>query len=242
MRIAFISDIHGNLHPLELVLADIHQAEVDQIICLGDVASLGPQPREVIARLRELQIPTIMGNHDNYLLNPKLTENQLPWLRELELWCTKLLSKDELDFLRYFQSQISVSLDKNTSMTCFHGSLRSNEEFLFPDTRSEILDEIFAGQSINFFVGGHTHVQMLRQYKELTLLNPGSVGMPFEYPMRGPDQHAFRRTEYAIVDMNNGKLTFDLRRIPIDFKQLAEAARVSGMPNWEFWLKAWEAG
>ena len=57
MRYAFISDIHGNLQSLELVLADIKQVQVDQIVCLGDVASLGPQPREVIARLRELQTP-----------------------------------------------------------------------------------------------------------------------------------------------------------------------------------------
>ena len=57
MRYAFISDIQGNLQSLELVLADIKQVQVDQIVCLGDVASLGPQPREVIARLRELQTP-----------------------------------------------------------------------------------------------------------------------------------------------------------------------------------------
>jgi len=51
MRFAFISDIHGNLHALDLVLADLERTGVDQLICLGDIASLGPQPREVIARL-----------------------------------------------------------------------------------------------------------------------------------------------------------------------------------------------
>ena len=53
MRFAFISDIHGNLQSLELVLTDLQQTKVDQIVCLGDVASFGPQPREVIARLSE---------------------------------------------------------------------------------------------------------------------------------------------------------------------------------------------
>jgi len=240
MRLAIISDIHGNLHSLELVLADLEQANIDQVVCLGDVASLGPQPREVIARLRELNIPTIMGNHDNYLLDTELTKSHHPWLRELELWCRGLLSEDDLDFLSSFQPQISFSLDQNTNITCFHGSLRSNEEFLFPDTPSETLGEIFAGQDTKLFSGGHTHVQMLRQYKDVTLLNPGSVGMPFEYPTPGPDMRAYHRAEYAIVDMTNGRLNFDLRRIPIDFSQIAEAARKSNMPNWEFWLKAWE--
>ena len=240
MRLAIISDIHGNLHALELVLADLGKANVDQVICLGDVASLGPQPREVIVRLKELKIPTIMGNHDNYLLNPELTKSHLPWLRELELWCRGLLSEDDMDFLSSFQPQISFPLDQNTTITCFHGSLRSNEEFLFPDTPSETLEEIFAGQDTNLFSGGHTHVQMFRQYKDVTLLNPGSVGMPFEYPTPGPDMRAYHRAEYAIVDMTDGRLTFDLRRIPIDLEQLTKAALSSGMPDAERWLKAWD--
>lgn len=240
MRFAFISDIHGNFHSLELVLADIKQAQVDQIVCLGDVASLGPQPREVIALLKELKIPIVMGNHDNYLLHPELTATHLPWLREVELWGLSLLSKDDLDFLRSFKPQIHFELDRSTNMTCIHGSLRSNEEFIFPDTSAAHIDEIFSGQKSSLFVGGHTHVQMLRQHKALTLLNPGSVGMPFEYPMRGAEQHAFRRTEYAIVDMTQGRLTFDMRRIPIDYGHLLKISRASGMPNVEFWLSAWD--
>jgi len=240
MRLAIISDIHGNLHSLELVLTDLDQANVDQVVCLGDVASLGPEPREVIALLRERKIPTVMGNHDNYLLNPELTKSQHPWLRELELWCRKLLSEDDLDVLSAFQPQISFTLDENTTITCFHGSPQSNEKFLFPDTSAETMDEVFEGQSTNLFAGGHTHVQMLRQHKGLTLLNPGSVGMPFEYPTPGPDMRSYHRAEYAIVDMTDGRLAFDMRRIPIDFEQLAKAALSSGMPDGVRWLKAWD--
>ncbi|MCB0291188.1 MAG: metallophosphoesterase, partial [Calditrichaeota bacterium] len=69
MKIALISDIHGNLTALEAVLADIRRRGADRIICLGDLATLGPQPREVIARLRELDCPGIMGNHDAALLH-----------------------------------------------------------------------------------------------------------------------------------------------------------------------------
>ena len=73
MRFGLISDIHGNLQALDLVLAELGKTPVDALVCLGDVASLGPQPRQVLARLRQLQIPVVMGNHDNYLLNPQLT-------------------------------------------------------------------------------------------------------------------------------------------------------------------------
>jgi len=240
MRFAFISDTHGNLQSLELVLTDLQQENVDQIICLGDVASLGPQPREVIAHLRELQIPIVMGNHDNYLLNPQLTENHLPWLRAAELWCLEQLTTNELEFLRSFQPQLHLALDRNTTMLCFHGSLRSNEEFIYPDVSPESLDEIFGGQDAKILVGGHTHVQMVRQHKLKTFLNPGSVGMPFEFPMRGGDQHAIRRAEYAILDMSDGRIAFDLHQIPINFEQLAKTVRASGFPNADFWISTWD--
>jgi len=239
MRFAFISDIHGNLHALELVLADIQNQKVDQIVCLGDVASLGPQPCEVIARLRELQIPIVMGNHDNYLLNPHLTEGHLPWLRASELWCIEKLSSDELDFLRSFKPHLKFTLDQNTTLLAFHGSPRSNEEFLYPDTSSSTLEEVFAGHTEQVMVFGHTHVQMVSQHKEMTLINPGSVGMPFEFPRRGQDQRAFHRAEYAIIDMTDGRLAIDLHRLPIDFEALTTTALKSGMPEVEFWLSTW---
>lgn len=239
MRFAFISDIHGNLHALEVVLADLRSAPVDQIVCLGDVASLGPQPREVIAHLRQLQIPILMGNHETYLLNPRLTENHHPWLRAAEQWCLAQLSADELDFLRSFQSQLSFTLSPDTTLLCYHGSPRSNEEFLFPTTPSETLNEILAGQSAQVLVGGHTHVQMVRQHKGMMLLNPGSVGMPCEFPMRGPNQHYLRWAEYATLEMTEGKLTAGLHRLPIDFEHLAQTARASGLPDTESWLSTW---
>ena len=239
MRFAFISDIHGNLHALDLVLADLQHTQIDQLVCLGDIASLGPQPREVIARLKQLQIPIIMGNHETYLLNPQMTENHHPWLRAAELWCLTQLTSDDLNFLRPFPDQLNYSIDQNTSMLCFHGSPRSNEEFLYPIEPPDVLDEVFAGQSARLFVGGHTHVQMVRQHKGVTFLNPGSVGMPFEFPRRGSEQHGLRRAEYAIVDMTASSLEISLHQLPIDFDHLAQIARASGLPDVELWLSTW---
>lgn len=241
MRYAIISDIHGNLHSLELVLADIQKTGADHIICLGDVASLGPKPVEVIARLRELEIPTVMGNHDDYLLNLELTENHHPWLRAMEKWAAEKLSEDDLDFLQSFPPHLTFPLDDKTNMLCFHGSLRSHEEFLYPTVTPETLDEIFNGQVARVLVGGHTHVQMIRQHGHMTLLNPGSVGMPFEFPIRGPEPRALLRTEYAIIDMTNGKLTFDLYQLPIDFELFTATAIASGMPEADLWLSTWDA-
>lgn len=241
MRVAFISDIHGNLHALEVVLADLQKAQVDQVVCLGDVASLGPQPREVIACLRQLHIPILMGNHDAYLLNPHLTDQHHPWLRAAELWCLAQLTADDLDFVRSFKPWLNLTLDHDTTVLCFHGSPRSNEEWLYPTTPPATLDEIFADPTAQVMVGGHTHVQMLRPHKGKLLVNPGSVGMPMEFPKPGPDQHILRRAEYGILDLRDGQLTAHLCRLPIDFEHLAQIARASGLPDVEFWLSAWAA-
>ena len=71
MRIALISDLHGVLEATERVLADIAQVGVDQIICLGDVTLFGPQPREVLHRVRALGCPVVMGNTDAWALDPQ---------------------------------------------------------------------------------------------------------------------------------------------------------------------------
>jgi len=70
MRIALIADIHGNLVALETVLHELAQESIDQILCLGDVGALGPQPHEVIDRLRQLQCTVVLGNTDAWLLAP----------------------------------------------------------------------------------------------------------------------------------------------------------------------------
>ena len=239
MRYAFLSDIHGVFHALEVVLADIRRAPVDKIVCLGDVAGLGPQPREVLACLRQLQIPVIMGNHDHYLLNPQLTENHHPWLRAAEQWCLAQVSEDDLEFVRSFKPNLSLVDDSNVTLLCFHGSPRSNEEWLYPTVTSETLDEIFGEQNASVWVGGHTHVQMVRQHKGKLLLNPGSVGKPFRFPMEDANQFIFPWAEYATLEILDGRFSVNLHRLPIDFEQIAQAARASGLPDAEFWLSTW---
>ena len=239
MRIAFISDIHGNIPALDLVLADIEQKGADQIICLGDVASLGPQPKEVVGRLQELKISCIMGNHDNYLLNPHLTEEHIPWLRTNELWCRTKLSESDLDFLSSFQPTLKLHLDPKTSILCYHGSPRSNEEFLYPTISSKDLSQIFSGYNEEILIGGHTHVQLTRQHKGQLLVNPGSVGMPFEFPIIGGNMHALRWAEYAMIESTKTGFSVQLYRLPYDFDFLERISHSSGMPDVELWLSSW---
>ena len=80
MRVALISDLHANLVAIQAVLADIQRVGVDQIFCLGDVATLGPAPGAVLQLLRDLRCPCILGNHDAFLLDAAL-------ISEIDLSC-----------------------------------------------------------------------------------------------------------------------------------------------------------
>ena len=73
VRLALISDIHGNLPAFDAVLAHISGRNISQIVCLGDVMASGPQPREALARLKALACPVVMGNTDAWMLTPPLT-------------------------------------------------------------------------------------------------------------------------------------------------------------------------
>src|SRR5688500_4764592 len=118
MRIALISDIHGHYTALEAVLEDIRRQQVDSVICLGDVATIGPQPRQVLAALRVLGCPCILGNHDAALLQPHRAQEYLiapPLLPTLQ-WCAQQLAPDDLEYLAPFSSVLEVPLENNATL------------------------------------------------------------------------------------------------------------------------------
>ena len=114
MRIALISDLHGSEFALNAVLADIARTGVDQIICLGDVATLGPRPREVLARLAELRCICILGNHDEFMLDERLIRSysEAPIIVEAVDWCRAQLSRAELDFIASFSRRFGIEIGR----------------------------------------------------------------------------------------------------------------------------------
>jgi predicted phosphodiesterase len=242
MRIGLISDIHGNLVSFESVLADIDRAGVDRVVCLGDVAAIGPQPCEVVERLRALGLPCIMGNHDHEILNLDLAHDSAdvsPWEVELTDWCIGQLSESDLDYLRSFEQWIEIPLGAEATLLCFHGSPKSNMDKILATTPAPELDEMLEGHTATVMAGGHTHVQMLRQHRGVAIVNPGSVGFPLEQvPFEGLPRY-LPWAEYAILDWVDGILGIELRRIPMDLDKVRQAALASGMPRAAAWLELW---
>ena len=267
VRVALISDIHGNFVALETVLAEIERAGVDRVLCLGDVAATGPQPHAVLARLQALGCPVVMGNADAWLLNPQRSNTEDEATRQIEevdLWCAAQLTTSDLAYVRTFQPTVEVVLDRDAKLLCFHGSPRSNTDIIEVTTPEDALERMFAGYRALVMAGGHTHVQMLRRYRKGFILNPGSVGLSFERKRFCEDVYnneyitlvylsmwLFGRKrfcedvynppwgEYALVSWENARLSVELKRVPVDIGAVTRAMLESGMPHAELWAKDW---
>ena len=241
MRVALISDIHGNYVSLQAVLADIEYQNVDEIICLGDVATLGPQPGKVISTLKALGCPCVLGNHETFLFDIELGRAYMnePWFIDSLTWCLDRLSKSDLDYLRTYENFLKFQLDPDVTLLCFHGTPRSNIENLFAVTPPELLDDMLDGHTATIMAGGHTHVQMVRQHNGILIVNAGSVGMPFEQMPFKDAPRILPWAEYTIINWARGSVGVELRRVPIDMDVVKQAAFDCGMPETSEWIQNW---
>jgi putative phosphoesterase len=232
VRTALIADIHGNLVALEAVLGDIERRGVDRVVCLGDVAATGPQPREAIDRIAELGCAVVMGNTDEWLIDPRdesIEDDDTRRIVEIDLWGHEQLDEHHFGLLRGYEPMIELD-----GLLCYHGSPRANTDVLLPTTPDAELAAMLTGCGQRIMAGGHTHMAMLRRHGESLVVNPGSVGMPFEHTSDG----TFRNppwAEYAIA--GDGEVEF--HRVPLDVGAVTGAALKSGMPNAGWWVKDW---
>jgi len=243
MRIALISDIHGNTVALDAVLADI--GDSDLMVCLGDIASGGPDPNGAVERIAELGGVAVRGNTDMGMVDvPEwwrdpssvgLPEDAVPGL-DISVWSAEQLTAEHLQYLAELPPTATIGLGTVGGLLAFHGSPRSADDLLTAATPNRELDEMFEGVTASVLVGGHTHVPLVRRYGTKTILNPGSVGLPFaEYGYAGAaavPQHA----AYAVLLIDGGTMGIELRQAHVDHERLRKSVARSHMPHADWWL------
>ncbi len=242
MRIAVISDIHGNAFALDMVLANIARQGVDQIVCLGDAIQGGAQPAETVQRLRALACPVVMGNADAWLLTGQETGNEgvTPAQEATRQWSLSRLSEADRAFIAAFVPTIRLPVQDEEALLCFHGSPSSFDDIILPTMSSEEVFPYFHGQNARWFTGGHTHVQQIRRIGAGFYFNPGSIGVAYSHDQ--PEEH-FRLdpwAEYAILTATGTTLGLEFCRVPFDVATLIDITRRSGRPNLEQLLQEYE--
>ncbi|MBU1108457.1 MAG: metallophosphatase family protein [Candidatus Riflebacteria bacterium] len=246
MRLAVFSDIHGNAIALEAVLRDISKQSVDQMACLGDVASMGPQPAEVMDMLIPLNSIFISGNHDEAMLQPE-RRNELgisPFVQPDFLWGLERLQASHFEFLKSFQSKVEINVTNEIQLLCCHGSPKSSTDFMHPGTPSDTLNRYFESCPATVIVNGHLHSQFHEIVQGRHMINPGSVGMPFKVPPGpGCPPVMYPWAEYAVISLTNddsdGKMNVqvELRTVRYRFEKLKEILLSSSLPGKNWWLE-----
>lgn len=232
MRVAVISDMHGNCVGLDAVLADLRAHPADRIVCLGDAVQGGPQPAETVARLRDLGCPVVMGNADAWMLTGEETGAEVTSERQLTIrqWSLAQLSEADQAFIAGFQPTVELELGGDQRLLCFHGSPHSFDDLIFPETEEEEFQRLLGPFAAFVLTGGHTHLQQIRRLDDTFFFNPGSVG--FAYNRRLPEArfHADPWAEYAVLSAEGGRLGLEFRRVPLDPAELIRVTLASGMP------------
>jgi putative phosphoesterase len=244
LKIAAISDIHGNLGALEAVLADISRRGVDTIVNLGDLLSGPLFPAECADRLIPLGMPTIRGNHERQLLT--LDRNQMG---ESDRYTAECLRPEHFSWM----AQIPESLWIQDEVLLVHGTPDSDVSYFLETveasgvrqaTPTEIRDR--AGRtSAALILHGHSHLPRVFELAEGSLIvNPGSVGLPayqdelpFLHKMETGSPHA----RYAIVEKRNGSWSAELKAVVYDWEGAAAAAEQRQRPDWARALRSGRA-
>lgn len=216
MRYAIVSDVHANIHALESVLEDIDGQGAGVIICAGDLVGYCPYPNEVIERLRDRGAICIAGNHDRAVVNLDAT-NMNPLAARAVFWTSKHISDRNMAYLKSLKPRATLNL-AGTPAAMFHGSPRSDDEYVFEEDADTELLELAKAQVV---ISGHTHVPYVKRLFEGTLVNPGSVGQP-----RDGDW----RASYIIYD--EWVREFKVRRVEYPAKEAARAVTAAGLPDY----------
>ena len=235
MRLAFVSDLHGNLDALEAVVADLAEVAPDLVVNLGDCLSGPLDAAATCDRLIDLGWPTLRGNHDRQLLDrpldrmgasdaatrPTLSDRHLAWLAALP-----------------------ATLAPAPGVLAFHGAPADDLAYVAEEVTAEgvrlrsreAMAAILGPSEARLLVGGHTHLPRLIDLGDGRLyLNPGSIGLP-AYEDDEPHFHVMETgnpcAAYAVVDLVPSGPRVAFRTVAYDTAPAVARARAAGRDDW----------
>jgi predicted phosphodiesterase len=233
VRVALLSDIHANSVALEAVLLDAERSGAGSYLVLGDLVDLGPDPGGVVERVRALGCPVVGGNHD-----PLDEQSAVPALEASRIWSRQMLSSEQRTWLDALPDERSLDVDGNI-IWAVHASPVSRTHAILASTRDDEIAQWFERHPCAVLCCGHSHVQLMRRIGAQTIVNAGSVGMPFSAPYSGGAPTIFTWAEYALLDVGEQGLSVELKRVRYDFERFERAFLDSGFDQAGALLDAW---
>ncbi|MFC2096113.1 metallophosphoesterase family protein [Bacteroidota bacterium] len=244
MKIAVVSDIHGNIWALKEVLRDIENKRIDLILNLGD-SLYGPlDPVGTAKILMQSDIISISGNEDEVIVDENAGfENH----QSLKFVRSEIRQKEIIDWINSLKH-----LYKNEFLIAFHGTLESNNKYLleditkgFPVIKSEDeLQEILNELNYKLILCGHSHLPKLEKFNNKIIVNPGSVGLQAYFDDSLPKHYMETndpRASYAVVEITDKEVNVNHIKVEYDWQKASVIAEQNGRPDWAYSLTTGKA-
>jgi predicted phosphodiesterase len=221
VRIAVLSDIHGNLHALKRCLADLaSRGGADAVVAAGDLCMDGPKPKGVLERLRRIGALCVRGNTDRMIGLGEVSERDPEDARSIQ-WAREQLGPDWTRWLGELPFVLPFGDDAD-GLLIAHANPKNDDEHVWPDADDAQLERLFSDVVQHTVAFGHLHLPYVRRWRGRTLINVASAGLP-----KDGDPHA----HYAILTRRPGGWEVQSRRVPFDVQKVARQLERSGIPD-----------
>ena len=219
-KIAIFSDIHGNLQALKSIIDDIDKENFDEVICLGDIIGVGPNPKECLDIIKDSKIKMVKGNHEIYQINKEIRKRLSKSEDEHRNWINSLLTEEELDYIKnipmYYEELIDGYL-----FTFSHFFL--NEEKNYFESLNILgtnrIYQIANEQESDYMFIGHSHDDFQIQNKSLVTC-VGSSGCNFN-----------NMTFYTVLEIDNGNVKIYKKELENDKKSFEKEVKKAEYPD-----------
>jgi predicted phosphodiesterase len=221
MRVAILSDIHGNAVALDACLADLAtQGGADRIVAAGDLCLDGPRPKKVLKRLREIGAGVVRGNTDRMIAIDDANLYDAAE-RDALLWQRGALGQDWVAWLGAAPATLAIG-EGPDGLLVTHATPQHDDEHVWPDAPDDQLERITAGILQKTLAFGHLHVPYVRRWRDRLLVNVASAGLP---------KDGDPRAHYAILVRQTSGWSVRSRRVDFDVDRVAQQLRRCGMPD-----------
>lgn len=237
MKIAVISDIHGNLSALNAILQDIEKQGIENIFFLGDLVMNGPSPREVFEIIEDISPEVwIKGNTDEWL--EILDEHYVADTPKKKLmlarnnFAKEHLTAEHIEKLQKIQEQ-SVVIINDKKILCVHGSPDSIEEAVGIMRPLSYFENLIEHSSFDLMLCGHTHLPFIGFYKGKKIMNPGGIGFSLDEDPRA---------SYGVITIGNNEFSLGIHRVDYDIETVLAEAREKDFPYYDIYKRLLEEG
>ncbi|MDQ0338539.1 putative phosphoesterase [Caldalkalibacillus uzonensis] len=238
MKIAFLSDIHGNAVALEAVLEDLEQNNADQVVVLGDLCFRGPEPKRALKLVQQLDAKVIKGNVDEWTVRGvqqgEVPEAFVEVMNQEREWCLQELTDQDLDYLARLPEEVHLTLGEQLKIHGFHAVPDSLFDVVWPDSTPQKLEEaLMKDKEAHIYVYGHIHLPFVRFLQGKCVINTGSVGLPFD---------GLPLASYVLVETDGPGYSVSIQRVPYDVERVVQLYQTKGYPNAELMIRIVQEG